>query len=206
MTFDPLQILRPDWRAGDGSALLRPWWGTSPGRLLVRAVVQGAVAVVLMVVALRVRSGEYLPDDAGLGGAGLGDAGLGDSRSTISAVALAVVALAVLWLLFSLLRIAVGILDLIGRTETAGVVVSITERPSWGFLPGIVQGMLWNRRDQGIDRRREHLVLTIATDRGQRSWKLTPGKSRGVRPGDMVRVIATPINGYVRLIETAGAQ
>lgn len=196
MTFDPLQILRPDWRAGDGSALLRPWWGTSPGRLLVRAVVQGAVAVVLMVVALRVRSGEYLPDDAALG----------DSRSTISAVALAVVALAVLWLLFSLLRIAVGILDLIGRTETAGVVVSITERPSWGFLPGIVQGMLWNRRDQGIDRRREHLVLTIATDRGQRSWKLTPGKSRGVRPGDMVRVIATPINGYVRLIETAGAQ
>lgn len=196
MTFDPLQILRPDWRAGDGSALLRPWWGTSPGRLLVRAVVQGAVAVVLMVVALRVRSGEYLPDDAALG----------DSRSTISAVALAVVALAVLWLLFSLLRIAVGILDLIGRTETAGVVVSITERPSWGFLPGIVQGMLWNRRDQGIDRRREHLVLTIATDRGQRSWKLTPGKSRGVRPGDMVRVIATPINGYVRSIETAGAQ
>lgn len=201
MSLDPSQLLRADWRAGDASALLRPWWGMSPGRLLLRALVQGAVAAVLMVVALRVRSGEYLPDDAALG-----EVGLGDSRSTIDTVALMLAALAALWLLFSLLRIVVAILDLLGRTAAEGTVVSITERRTWGFLPGIVQEMLWNRHDQGIDQRRSHIVLTIHTEAGQRSWKLTAGKARGVRPGDVVRVVATPINGYVRSVEQARAQ
>lgn len=200
MSFDPAQILRPNWRAGDASALLRPWWGMSPSRLILRAVVQGAVAVVLMVVALRVRSGEYLPDDAALA-----ESGLGDARSGISTAALVLVALAVLWLLYSVLRVGVGIVDLLGRVSVEGTVVSLTERRSWGFLPRIVQHLLWNRRDQGIDRRQEHIILTIQTDDAQRTWKLTAGKARGARPGDVVRVIATPVNGYVRALERTAA-
>ena len=54
MSFDPAAVLRPRWQGGDGSALLRPWWGMSPIALLVRAVVQGAVATLLMVVLWRV--------------------------------------------------------------------------------------------------------------------------------------------------------
>ena len=69
MSFDPAAILRPRWQSGDGSALLRPWWGVSPITLLIGALVQGAVAAVLMVVLWRVRSGQILPDDEVLVGA-----------------------------------------------------------------------------------------------------------------------------------------
>lgn len=194
MNFDPAAILRPRWQSGDGSALLRPWWGMSPFTLLFRAVVQGAMATVLMVVLWRVRTGELLPEDEVLG----------DERKKIVTGATVFAVLAACWLVYSLLRVVVSVLEMPSRHTVEGTVVSVSERRRWGFLPSIVQNQLWNRRDQGIDRRRQHTVLTVQTDSGQQAWSVSSRKASGLQPGAEVRVVATAINGYVRSITPIG--
>lgn len=185
------RMSRPDWRSGDASTTLRPWWGMNPVRLVARAVIQGVISMVLLVVLLRVRSGEYIPDDASLA----------DSRESIRTGALVLAVLAGLWFAASVVRLVIGVLDLVGRRSVEGSVVSVVERRSWGFLPPIVQHLVFRRRDTGMDERRCYLVLTIHTDGGPRSWSTRPGKVGDLQPGRRVRVVATPINGYVRSVD-----
>lgn len=194
MIFDPTRLVRPDWRAGDSHLLLRPWWGMNPVKLIVRAVLQGIISIIALVVLLRVRSGEYLPDDAAIG----------DARSSIVTGALVLAIFAGIWFLFSILRLAVGVLDLPGRKPVQGRVISISERRSWDFLPAVLQHMIWNRRDQGYDDRRRGHILVVDTDDGQRAWKLRYSRVRDIEPGQSVRVVATPINGYVRSVKRNG--
>lgn len=194
MSFDPAAILRPRWQSGDGSALLRPWWGMSPFALLLRAVMHGAVATVLMVVLWRVRSGELLPDDEVLG----------DERTKIVTGATVFAVLAAGWLVYSLVRVIVAVLEMPSRHTVEGTVVSVSERRRWGFLPPIVQNQLWNRRNQGMDMRRRRTILIVQTDSGQRTWSVNSRKANALQPGTEVRVVATAINGYVRSITPIG--
>ena len=112
--------------------------------------------------------------------------------------------LAGLWLLYSLIRVAVAVIELPSRRTVDGTVVSVVQRRRWGFLPVLLQNLMWNRRDQGIDRRREHTILTVQSDSDQHTWSVGSRKANGLRPGTEVRVVATAVNGYVRSITPTG--
>lgn len=170
---------------------LRPWWGTSPYRLLGRGLVQGVILGVLGYGALGVLTGRYevpaeLPVAAG----------------TIRLVAILAVVLAALGLVYSLVRVVVGALDLVPRHTVEGVVLSVVERELGDTLPWPVRMLLRarERRQDHTTHRRTHLQLTLDTARGPKTWTIR-GRFGQLAPGRHVRVTATPLLGYVTRVE-----
>lgn len=172
---------------------LRPWWGTSPSRLLGRGLVQGVILGVLGYAALGVLTGRHeLPAE------------LPVAAGTIRLVATLAVVLAALGLVYSLVRVVVGVLDLVPRLTVEGVVLSVVERELGDTLPWLVR-LLLRARDRRHDRdyvrpRRTHLQLTLDTARGPQTWTIR-GRFGQLAPGRRVRVTATPLLGYVTRVD-----
>lgn len=170
---------------------LRPWWGTSPFRLIARGLVQGVILGLLGHGALGVISGaDEVPSD------------LPVEPGTIRLAAILAVVLAGLGLLYSLVRVVVGVLDLVPRHTVEGVVLDVVERELGDTLPWPVRMLLRareRRRDQ-TTHRRTHLQLVLDTADGPRTWTIR-GRFGGVAQGQPVRVTATPLLGYVTRVE-----
>ncbi|RAX49421.1 hypothetical protein DQ353_10335 [Arthrobacter sp. AQ5-05] len=176
---------------------LRPFSGHAPLSLILRGALQAAICIVLLVVGAGMRAEMRQLAAADAGAARLG------GFLVLAGVVLAVLALA------ALLKVAVGILDLVPRTSVPGTVVSISERKFLDFLPDAVNNALWDRKNNvgqsWAERRRVRHELVIDTGHGTRAWTLrNRQKARGLRPGQAVTVVASPLVGYVDRLESRG--
>jgi hypothetical protein len=176
---------------------LRPFSGHAPLSLVLRGALQAAICIVLLMVGFRMRTQMRQLAAADAGAAPLG------GFLVLAGVVLVVLALA------ALLKLAVGILDLVPRTSVPGTVVSISERRFLDFLPDAVNNALWDRKSivgqSWAERRRVRHELVIDTGDGTRAWTLrNRQKARGLRPGQAVTVVASPLVGYVDRLESRG--
>ncbi|GAA1857156.1 hypothetical protein GCM10009715_00950 [Paeniglutamicibacter psychrophenolicus] len=174
---------------------LRPFSGHAPLSLILRGALQAAICIVLLVVGARMRA-----EIRHLAAVDAGASRLGGVL-VLAGVVLVVLALA------ALVKIAVGILDLVPRTSVPGTVVSISERKFLDFLPDAVNNALWDRKNtvgqSWAERRRVRHELVIDTGHGTRAWTLrNRQKARGLRPGQAVTVVASPLVGYVDRLES----
>lgn len=174
---------------------LRPFSGHAPLSLVLRGALQAAICIVLLVVGFRMRTEMRQLAAADAGAAQLG------GFLVLAGVVLVVLALA------ALLKVAVGILDLVPRTSVPGTVVSISERKFLDFLPDALNNALWDRKNNvgqsWAERRRVRHELVIDTGDGTRAWTLrNRQKARGLRPGQAVTVVASPLVGYVDRLES----
>ena len=176
---------------------LRPFSGHAPLSLVLRGALQAAICIALLVVGFRMRTEmrQLAAADAGAAQPG--------GFLVLAGVVLVVLALA------ALLKVAVGILDLVPRTSVPGTVVSISERRFLDFLPDALNNALWERKNivgqSWAERRRVRHELVIDTEDGTRAWTLrNRQKARGLRPGQAVTVVASPLIGYVDRLESRG--
>ena len=177
---------------------LRPFSGHAPLSLILRGALQAAICIVLLVVGARMSAEMRQLAAVDAGAAQLG------GFFVLAGVVLVLLALA------ALVKVAVGILDLVPRTSVPGTVVSISERKFLDFLPDAVNNALWDRKNGNVgqswaERRRIRHELVIDTGSGTRAWTLrNRQKARGLRPGQAVTVVASPLVGYVDRLESRG--
>lgn len=169
---------------------LRPWSGRAPLGLIVRGVIQTGVCAVVVWFAWR------LWRDDELGSA----AELGDLRN----VAIVIIVIVVLVGLLGLARIVVGGLDLTLRRMVTGRVVSVQERRLGDTLPHLVQQLIFQRRDSGMDRRRSRVEVVLNTPDGLRQWTIRNTRMRDrLQVDDHVQLRVSPIVGYVADVQPA---
>lgn len=169
---------------------LRPWSGQNPLILIISGVIQVVLFSVITVFILGMRSeldsslGEYAEFGTFLLLLGIVFAGI---------------------VLLALLRIIVGVIDLVPRIQVQGVVESVSDRRVGDFLPQMFQRMLFNRiSNNGLDKRQTRTELVLRTDKGHRQWTVRSRKARKkLRVGEMVTISASPLMGYVSNVETS---
>lgn len=174
---------------------LRPWSGTSPAKLLISGVIQVVLCGFFVWLAIRLATDDELAE---LGGE-LAQAG---ERPMIGIVAALIALVAVGVGIFGLLRLAAGVIDLLGSREVTGVVVSIGDRQTLDVLPTrIAQIILTRGRDNhglGHDSRRYRTELVVDTGSGVHQWTIHNQRTiRGVDRGVPIRMRVTPIAGHV---------
>lgn len=174
---------------------LRPFSGHAPLSLILRGALQAAICIVLLVVGIRMSAEMRQLAAVDAGASALG------GFLVLAGVVLVVLALA------ALLKIAVGILDLVPRTSVPGTVISISERKFLDFLPDAVNNALWDRKNNNIgrswtERRKVRHELVIDTGNGTQAWTLrNRRKAGGLLPGQAITVVASPLLGYVERID-----
>ncbi|HHU37758.1 MAG TPA: hypothetical protein GXZ45_00480 [Propionibacterium sp.] len=177
-----------DWSRRLGISL-RPWSGHSPHGLLLRGAIQTAVSVFVVVVGLRLRGADEFA------------AGAGELES-LRAVALFLVIGAVATGLLGVARIVVGAIDLLPRATVTGTVLSLDDRQALDFLPNALQHAIFTRNPQNIDKRRPRTEVVLDTADGVRQWTVRSARARRqLRRGATVRLVVTPLAGYVARVE-----
>lgn len=172
---------------------LRPWSGTSPARMLISGVLQTVLCGFFIWLAIRLATDDELAE---LGGE-LAQAG---ERPVIGIIAGLIGLVAVGVGILALLRLAAGVIDLIGSREVTGVVVSIGERRTLDVLPTQIAQMILNRgrNKHGGNTRRYRTELVVDTGSGVRQWTIHDQRTvRGVNRGVPIRMRVTPIAGHV---------
>lgn len=172
---------------------LRPWSGTSPARMLISGVLQTVLCGFFIWLAIRLATDDELAE---LGGE-LAQAG---ERPVIGIIAGLIGLVAVGVGILALLRLAAGVIDLIGSREVTGVVVSIGERRTLDVLPTQIAQMILNRgrNNHGGNTRRYRTELVVDTGSGVRQWTIHDQRTvRGVNRGVPIRMRVTPIAGHV---------
>lgn len=172
---------------------LRPWSGTSPARMLISGVLQTVLCGFFIWLAIRLATNDELAE---LGGE-LAQAG---ERPVIGIIAGLIGLVAVGVGILALLRLAAGVIDLIGSREVTGVVVSIGERRTLDVLPTQIAQMILNRgrNNHGGNTRRYRTELVVDTGSGVRQWTIHDQRTvRGVNRGVPIRMRVTPIAGHV---------
>lgn len=172
---------------------LRPWSGTSPARMLISGVLQTVLCGFFIWLAIRLATDDELAE---LGGE-LAQAG---ERPVIGIIAGLIGLIAVGVGILALLRLAAGVIDLIGSREVTGVVVSIGERRTLDVLPTQIAQMILNRgrNNHGGNTRRYRTELVVDTGSGVRQWTIHDQRTvRGVNRGVPIRMRVTPIAGHV---------
>ena len=169
---------------------LRPWSGESPASLIIRGVLQAAISIFFLVLILRLPA-------AGKDLATVGELQYLRGLAILASVALAVTAL------IGLVRLTVGILDLVPRRSVSGTIVSIRERKFGDILPYMAQRKIFERRETGLDRRKSRIEVVLETDAGPRQWTVRSFKMRrDLHLGAQVQLSVTPLTGYVARGET----
>lgn len=167
---------------------LRPWWGVHPVRLMLRGIVQGAIAGFLLFWAVQAL------------GAGATTAELEQfvPGGTIRLIATVVIVGALLVILYGVLRVVVGIIGLSGRHATDGHVIQVTEQPVAERLFRKYRrfAMQAGADSNASDYRQRQTVLVLQTAKGVQTW-IVGRKHAQQAPGTQVRVTAMPITGYV---------
>lgn len=172
---------------------LRPWSGTSPARLLISGVFQTVLCVFFVWLAIRLATDDELAEF----GSELTQAG---ERPVTGIIAGLIGLVAVGVGILALLRLAAGVIDLIGSREVTGVVVSIGERRTLDVLPTQIAQMILNRgrNNHGGNTRRYRTELVVDTGSGVRQWTIHDQRTvRGVNRGVPIRMRVTPIAGHV---------
>ncbi|MBP2413465.1 hypothetical protein JOF48_002264 [Arthrobacter stackebrandtii] len=171
---------------------LRPWAGMSPAKLALRGLVHTAIGIFLVYWCLRIAAGGLETDTAEL------------SRiaGTVRVVAVPLAILFIVFTLYGLLRVAVGVLDLVPRHEVTGTVVMAGARQFGDVLPRFVQDLVFRRgRDyfgsRNDDTRRTRHQIVVETLDGLKTYTVNPGMALSVRQGQQVRLSVSPLIGYV---------
>lgn len=167
---------------------LRPWSGYAPWSLIIRGVIQGVVSVLILVFLIR----------GALSGL---EASASELEFLRGWVFLAIVGVSVV-LLIAVLRLVVGIIDLVPRSTVEGTVLSIRDRKAGDFLPRMAQRVIFERNPNAIDRRRERLEVVLDALGGVRQWTVRNTRLRQhLIEGASVRLTVSPIVGYVAAVE-----
>lgn len=178
---------------------VRPWSGTSPGKLLSVGVVRLVLCGLLVWLSNRLATDEEL--------AQLGDQlGQTGARPPIELFAIGLLIIGVIVGVLGLVRVVAGIIDLVSSREVSGVVVSLGDRQAFDVLPGrLVRWVLLRHRDHYDDDRDMHRYrteLVVDTASGRRQWTIRKYRAvRDVRPGMSIRMRVTPIAGYVSKVQ-----
>lgn len=167
---------------------LRPWSGYAPWSLIIRGVIQGAVSVLILVFLIRGALSQL-------------EASASELEFLRGWVFFAIVGVSVV-LLIAVLRIVVGIIDLVPRSTVQGTVVSLRDRKTGDILPRLAQRAIFERNPNSIDRRRERLELVLDTPDGVRQWTVRNTRLRqDLVTGSTVRITVSPLVGYVASVE-----
>ena len=174
----------------------RPAWGVAPWTAAITGAIQSAFLGVAAWVGLQFAREELdvssLPDRA---------------QEWLPVAGLAAFGMAAAALVFTLVKTALGLLDLLPRRTIEGEVVRRREYQSGHRLPKIVQWMRYSGRDQsGMQRSyrrrtRFHLAIDDGSDDRILAHQVRPQLFGSVRQGSRVRVKVTPLLGYVSQIE-----
>lgn len=166
---------------------LRPWSGSSPLRLIISAVIQFAICVLFLWLALRMMTSDEL-------------AASGIETPALKTLTIVMAVAAVLLGLFSIVRLVVGVIDLTSSREVAGTVMSLRERQPLDILPRPLALAILTRggRRSQPDSYRYRTEVVVDTGSGVRQWTIdNRRRAVGVRPGVRVRMKVTPIAGHV---------
>lgn len=174
---------------------LRPFTGHAPLSLIIRGVIQSGICIFFLVVGTRMNA--TVKEISGV------DAGAKQMNGLFVMFGFVVV----LTLIYGLVKIAVGILDLVPRSTVPGTVVSISERKFLDFLPDTVNNALWDRNNTGgqawSEKRKVRHEVVIDTGSGTRAWTVRNRKRISIlAPGQRVTLTVSPIVGYVEKIES----
>ncbi len=187
---------------------IRPWWGSSPGRLGTSAIVQGGiVGVVLYHAAGYARSPGHASDlqAYGVSGAQL-DTALRWGRIVL-----------VVALLYCVLKLAVAVLDVLSTHAVPGRVLAVQRRETGDFVPRPLRRLLHRQVNRQAHRHSAHgrggrslrtryrTQLVLETRDGVRTWTIRPQHATRLRPGQEVRLHVTRLLGYVRRFDVAPA-
>lgn len=170
---------------------LRPWWGQAPGRLITRGVAQGAIFGIVGYGCIQVLTGNF----------NLGNSELADQQRWIELAATVGLVLVAIGIVYSVLRIVIGGIDVSQRTTVEGVLLHARRRQLGDVLPGPVRWVIEARRRRRSDvdhYRRTRLELVIATPDGPKSWNVRHKHFHESFTGRRVRLTATPLLGHVR--------
>lgn len=181
---------------------LRPWWGLRPGTLAVRGLIQAVLLGALTIWLLRVAAESIDTGDL--------DATLSDDQIKTAAMIAAVAA--GIGALVGVLRLIVGVIDMISRRTVEGMVVSSRERYPGDWMPGWARTALRFRRrfrhrhhhDVG-HRGRSRYEIVIDTGSARQSWNVEQRRFDPRLAGRRARITVTPLVGYVRGIEVMDA-
>ena len=167
---------------------LRPWSGHSPASLLIRGVIQIAISGFFLWLAFRFATDGDLSQYT---------AEIASIRLIATLIAVAATGGAVL----GLLRIIVGLVDLLTSSEVSGTVVDVRDRRTLDFLPHALLALIYARDPGRIERRRRRTELVLKTDTVVRQWTIRRHQTfQDVRPGTAVRLTVTPLAGHVSRI------
>lgn len=174
---------------------LRPWAGHSPVSLLARGVIQTAISALILTSMLRF--------------AATGEAVNAAEHELAALRPLVVMVMIVFGLSIGIgvFRIVIGALDLAPRRQVTGTVVDLRERRMGDFLPRMAQRMIFERNDQGLDRRKWRTEVVLNTPEGLRQWTVRKRSlEQFLQHGAQVLLSVTPLAGYVASVEPVGTQ
>lgn len=176
----------------------KPWVGTSPWRLALRGGVQLALSGLVIWGCLQV-IGEHIE---------ITDTALADYEANVERAAWGVMAVAGLFALYSVIRLAVGIADLVSPRELVdGVVVSTANRRTGDFLPRIAQELIYRRSHNAHQyemQRKRWSEMVLETSDGQRTLVVSSGVANTYQPGARVTARVSRILKHVGKVERVG--
>ena len=115
---------------------------------------------------------------------------------------LGLIALAVL-IVLAAVRLIVGVIDFVPRRTVVGVVADLRERKFGDVLPYMAQRLLFERKENGIDRRKSRFEVVLHTAQGTQQWTVRNARTRRqLTEGANVQLTVSPILGYVARAET----
>ncbi len=175
---------------------LRPGWGSHPGRVAFEGLVRGAVFGFVAYLALVVsRSDDLLVTLEA------------EQRGWVSLGAIVVASIAAVAAVYGLVRVIVGLADLVPRRTVEGEVVRSRRYRSGHRLPKVLQWMIWSGRDEhGMrrDQRRRtrcHVAIDDGSDDSILAYTVGADIHRRAPQGSRVRARVSPILGYVADLE-----
>ncbi len=174
----------------------RPGWGQHPAKVaftgLIQAFVYGAVAYFALTVARSETQLDSLDDE---------------QRRWVSLGATIVAVVAGLAAAYALLKIVIGVADLVPRRTIEGEVVRRRTFRTGHRLPKVLQWAMWSGRDEsGISRDqqrriRHHLAVDDGSDDRVLAREVRPEIAQQAPQGARVRIRVSPLLGYVSHIE-----
>lgn len=174
----------------------RPGWGQHPGKValtgLIQAFVYGAIAYFALAVARSESQLDTLDDE---------------QRRWVSLGATIVAIVAGLAAAYALLKVVLGVADLIPRRTIEGEVVRRRTFRTGHRLPKLLQWAMWSGRDEsGLSRDRQrrtrhHLAVDDGSDDRVLAREVRPEIAKQAPQGARVRIRVSPLLGYVSSIE-----
>ena len=174
----------------------RPGWGEHPGKVAfggaIQAVVYGAIAYIALAAARSESQLDSLDDE---------------QRQWVALGATIVAVVAGLAAVYALLKLIIGLADLLPRRTLEGEVVRNRTYRTGHRLPKVLQWAMWSGQDDNGQTRehrrrtRHHLAIDDGTDDRIMAYEVRDDVRRQAPQGARVRVRVSPLLGYVSNVE-----